>query len=627
VSGGGPKGDDAWAGEAVAGFGASSRIAGYRLEERIGAGGMAVVFRARDERLGRLVALKILAPGLSADDQFRQRFVRESRAAAAVDDPHIIPVFEASEAEGVLFIAMRYVPGGDVRSLLRREGPLPPARVAAIISPVASALDAAHAAGLVHRDVKPANMLLDTRPGRPDHVYLADFGLSKGRSSSATLTGTGLSMGTPSYMAPEQIEGRAVDGRTDQYALACAAFELLAGQPPFERDLDQAVIFAQLTAPPPSLRARRPDVPPAIDAVLARALAKAPEQRYASCREFAEALRLAFGLAPYDHDPGASPDSHPPTELAVPVAAAGSPGYDQAAWQTITTTVPERAAPVPLWRRRGPLIAAGVAVVAAVAIAVALILPGSAARPAATIAITSASNLHQVSGYTFVVYKSGQDASARIHGQVKGAVSGEVAQLFAQPFPYKAAPAQVGAVILHPAGKTAQYSFQVTPAVATRYRVKLFASSTATSPAATSPVSMVYVTYDGTTVSENSPKTCGPLCHIKIVFTSTVPASTMSTEFSKKLYTYFAVNLQPKKAPPAPQTLFLGSGSPQVTMSRISATEFSTTVIFTYRIGNDYSTWNWATCSQDSLAEDGIGIPGHHGCGDKRISASAYYLG
>ncbi|HEV2240193.1 MAG TPA: serine/threonine-protein kinase [Streptosporangiaceae bacterium] len=147
------------AGRQLAGFAPGSLVAGYRLEERIGAGGMAVVFRARDERLGRLVALKILAPALAADAAFRRRFIRESRMAAAVDDPHIIPVFEAGEAGGVLFIAMRFVRGGDVRSLLHREGPMPRGRVAAIVSPVASALDAAHAAGLVHRDVKPANML------------------------------------------------------------------------------------------------------------------------------------------------------------------------------------------------------------------------------------------------------------------------------------------------------------------------------------------------------------------------------------------------------------------------------------------------------------------------------------
>src|ERR1035441_805345 len=178
------------------GFAAGSRVAGYVLEEQIGAGGMAVVFRAQDERLQRQVALKILAPALEPDEAFRQRFIRESRSAAAVDDPHIIPVFEAGEADGVLFIAMRYVPGGDAGTLVRRIGQLPIERAVAIISAVASALDAAHAAGLVHRDVKPANMLVDSRPGRPDHVYLSDFGLTKGALSSAHLTETGHFLGT-----------------------------------------------------------------------------------------------------------------------------------------------------------------------------------------------------------------------------------------------------------------------------------------------------------------------------------------------------------------------------------------------------------------------------------------------
>ena len=305
----------------LAGFAAGSQVAGYVLEEQVGAGGMAVVFRARDERLGRLVALKLLAPVLAADEAFRQRFIRESRSAAAVDDPHIIPVHEAGEASGVLFLAMRYVPGGDVRSLLHREGPLPPARAAAIISPVASALDAAHAAGLVHRDVKPGNMLLDARPGRPDHVYLSDFGLSKGVLSSIGVTGSGQFVGSPDYSAPEQIEGRAVDGRTDQYALACSAFELLAGAPPFHRDQGLAVIYAHLSAPPPSLAARRPDLPPAVDQVFAKALAKTPEDRYASCREFADALRGALNLVPYHSDPGAIPAAgQPVTEIALPAA-------------------------------------------------------------------------------------------------------------------------------------------------------------------------------------------------------------------------------------------------------------------------------------------------------------------
>jgi serine/threonine protein kinase len=284
------------------GFCAGSRIAGYRLEEQIGQGGMAVVFRAQDERLERQVALKILSPALATDEAFRHRFIRESRSAAAADDPHIIPVFEAGDADGVLFIAMRYVPGGDVGALVKRLGPLPIACAAAIISGVASALDAAHAAGLVHRDVKPSNMLLDARVGRPDHVYLSDFGLTKGVLSSADLTGSGHFMGTLNYSAPEQIQGRRVDARTDEYALACTAFALLSGEPPFSRDEDMAVLYAQLSAPPPLLTSLRDDLPPTVDDVLQRALAKAPKDRYASCGEFADALRMALGLQRYAPD-------------------------------------------------------------------------------------------------------------------------------------------------------------------------------------------------------------------------------------------------------------------------------------------------------------------------------------
>jgi hypothetical protein len=286
----------------LGGFSAGSRIAGYRLEEQIGQGGMAVVFRAQDERLERQVALKILSPALAADKTFRHRFIRESRSAAAADDPHIIPVFEAGDADGVLFIAMRYVPGGDVGALVKQMGPLPVERAAAIISGVASALDTAHAAGLVHRDVKPTNMLLDARAGRPDHVYLSDFGLTKGALSSADLTGSDHFMGTLNYCAPEQIQGRGVDARTDEYALACTAFELLSGGPPFCRDEDMAVLYAQVSEPPPRLASRRPDLPATVDDVLFRALAKAPEDRYTSCGEFADALRMALGLQRYAPD-------------------------------------------------------------------------------------------------------------------------------------------------------------------------------------------------------------------------------------------------------------------------------------------------------------------------------------
>ena len=301
-------------GSPMGGYGVGERIAGYVLKEQIGRGGMAVVFRAHDERLDRTVALKILAPGLADDEAFRQRFIRESRAAAAVDDPHIIPVFEAGEASGALFIAMRYVSGGDVGAAAKRAGHLPLEEVAAIMSQVASALDAAHARGLVHRDVKPTNMLLDagSTSGRPDHVYLSDFGLSKPQMTSAKLTETGQFLGTLDYISPEQVSGQAAGAPADQYSLACAAFELLSGRAPFERDTGLAVMYAHMHEAPPSLTSRRSDLPKALDAVFARALAKEPAGRFASCQEFAEALRTALGLPPYRGRPEFDP---PRTEV------------------------------------------------------------------------------------------------------------------------------------------------------------------------------------------------------------------------------------------------------------------------------------------------------------------------
>jgi len=314
----------------LVGLRAGSLVAGYRLEAQVGAGGMAMVFRARDERLGRLVALKILAPSLAADPVFRRRFIAESRAAAAVDDPHIIPIYEAGGADGALFIAMRFVRAGDLRLVLDQEGALPPGRAAGFISPVASALDAAHGAGLVHRDVKPANILVDARQNRPDHVYLSDFGVSKGAISSVSLTGAGQFLGTPDYSAPEQIQGWAVDGRTDQYALACVAYQLLTGVRPFERDQGMAVLLAHLSQPPPSLSSRRPGLPGAADQVLAKGLAKAPEKRYGSCGEFADALREALGLAPYTSRRSASASDRPETgatsRSGFPASAAAGTG-------------------------------------------------------------------------------------------------------------------------------------------------------------------------------------------------------------------------------------------------------------------------------------------------------------
>ena len=267
-----------------------SELAGYRIEALLGRGGMSVVYRAEDSRLKRKVALKLLAAELSEDERFRERFLRESELAASLDHPNVVPIYEAGEAEGQLHIAMRYVEGRDLKALLRAEAPLEPGRALSLCGQIADALDAAHEVGLAHRDVKPGNALLDRR----EHVYLADFGLTKQVSSQSGFTATGQITGTIDYVAPEVIEGTKVDGRADQYSLACLLYECLAGAAPFHRDSELAVLWAHVHEPPPALSERRPELGKELDAVIGRALAKAPEKRYASCRELVEAAREAL---------------------------------------------------------------------------------------------------------------------------------------------------------------------------------------------------------------------------------------------------------------------------------------------------------------------------------------------
>jgi len=274
-----------------------SRVAGYEIMRLVGVGGMAAVYQARDVQLGRVVALKLP----TGDEAAVVRFVREARAVAAVDHPHIIPVYAAGEApDGTQYIAMRFVPGGTLAGVIAASGVLTPRRAAGFISPVASALDAAHGAGLVHRDVKPGNILVDTRRGGPEHPYLTDFGIVRAMLSAGTLTLAGQFLGTPDYAAPEQAGGQAVDGRADQYALACVAFEALTGTVPFKRDLPVAVLYAHASLRPPRPTSIRDDLPPGVDDVILRALAKNPDHRYPTCADFGDALRETLGLDPYD---------------------------------------------------------------------------------------------------------------------------------------------------------------------------------------------------------------------------------------------------------------------------------------------------------------------------------------
>src|SRR5919197_3079508 len=264
-----------------------TELGGYRILEQLGRGGTSVVYRAEHVRLGRTAALKPLSPGLGEAD-FSERFLRESRLAASLDHPSIVPVYDAGEEDGLLYIAMAFVDGTDLKTLIREEGRLPLVRAFGIVGQMASALDAAHTRGLVHRDVKPANILV----GPEDRAYLSDFGAVK-ELASAGMTRTGAFVGTIEYCAPEQIEGGDVDARTDVYALGCVLWECLTGTPPFHRPTEVAVLNAHLHAPPPRLTKAAPGVPHQLEHVVQKALAKDPLERYGSCGAFLAAAPAA----------------------------------------------------------------------------------------------------------------------------------------------------------------------------------------------------------------------------------------------------------------------------------------------------------------------------------------------
>src|SRR6266568_4302793 len=280
-------------------------FAGYRIEAVIGRGGMSVVFRAESIRLGTDVALKILAPELAQDDMFRERFVRESRIAAAINHPNVVTIYDAGSAEGLLYLAMRHIRGRDLKAIIREQGALPLARTVSIMSQVASALDAAHAQKLIHRDIKPANILIyeEGEGSSPyEHVYLTDFGLTKHSESRSGLTKTGQFVGTIDYSPPEQILGQPVTARVDVYSLGCVVYECLTGMPPFRKDQDVATIWAHVQEQAAPVSYIRTELTPGVDAVVARAMAKAPEDRYERCGEFLVDLRkeisAILGMAP-----------------------------------------------------------------------------------------------------------------------------------------------------------------------------------------------------------------------------------------------------------------------------------------------------------------------------------------
>jgi serine/threonine protein kinase len=372
-------------------LGPGDTLDGFVIEAVAGRGGMGVVYRARQQEPDRLVALKLIAAAYAADQAFRARFRRESSIAAQIEHPNVIPVHAVGEADGVLYIVMRFVQGTDMRAVLAQEGRLEPRRAAAIVDAVGQALDAAHARGLVHRDVKPANVLISTAGGR-EHVYLSDFGLSRHIEGSQGLTGEGAFLGTIDYVAPEQARGDRVDARTDVYSLGCVLFQALTGTVPFPLDNEIAKLYAHDQSPPPSALARASELPAAFEDVLARAMAKAPEDRYLSAGDLGRAAVAAAsgtalsrsernvavgGAAPVDAGPvQATPGTPPPPARPAPASSdetllspgtaatpgsTGSPPSSGAAAASTVIRPPERPS-----RRRPLIVAAGLAALAAV---------------------------------------------------------------------------------------------------------------------------------------------------------------------------------------------------------------------------------------------------------------------
>jgi hypothetical protein len=329
-------------------------FAGYRIERRLGRGGMGILYLALEAGLERQVALKLIAPEAAADEVFARRFAEESRIAAAIEHPNVVPIYAAGEEEGVPWIAMRFLPGSDLGRRLAREGRVDRREAVSLIAQVGNGLDAIHAAGLVHRDVKPANVLLAGEPGA-QHAYITDFGVARNVATESGLTQTGRFVGTLDYVAPEQISGQPIDARADVYALGCLLFKLLTGEVPFPREGEAARLYAHLHDPPPAPSLYIPETPMALDDVVMRAMSKSPEDRYPSAGDLGRAAQAALSGG----------------VVAVPERTVATGAAATRESEPPTRKAPDEV-PGPKARRR-PLLAGGaLALLAAVAVAVLL---------------------------------------------------------------------------------------------------------------------------------------------------------------------------------------------------------------------------------------------------------------
>jgi hypothetical protein len=622
-------------------------VGAYRLVGRIGAGGMGRVYLGVSPG-GRKVAVKLIQPDYASTPEFRERFAREVEAARRVGGFHTAQVVDADPFADPPWMVTAYIPGLSLQAAVSDGGPLGPDEIRALGAGLAEGLAAIHACGLVHRDVKPSNVILGD-----DGPRIIDFGVARVAGAS-TMTASGAVLGTIAYMSPEQVNGESAGPASDVFSLASTLVFAATGHSPFSGDTIAAVVH-RIAYEPPDLTGLPGEA--GFRELVAECLAKNPADR-PSLAYILAGLSAAGGNGLAARQPtaaGASVDAGHPLTLAP--GAAGTATAPTVSDSTVDGPGqrPPSVAPMPgtevrdggrprqssplkrLGNVRHPRAVAAVATavaLAAVGVAIGLTSGGAPHPPGtrghtvslASIPVTATSAFPPETGYVYVEYQNESDASAQISGKIKDAASGEVARLYAQQFPFTSAPVPAASLALAPAGTTAQYMFQVTPAVATRYHVELFRSSTATTPLASSSTTTIYVVRTKTSQGSGCKR---PVCHEVVTMIVFVPPSALSTEMSKHWYTYFAVNLARTGPEPAsPKTLQLGAGDPVVTQpQRVSADEFRLTVTYTFQIGGGSYNSAWRECIKDTEAEDGLGLPGSHGCGNSSAPATGGYLG
>jgi serine/threonine protein kinase len=633
---GGPAGADEISGPEWA-------VPGYAGLRELGSGAFGRVVLARHDVSGTMVAIKYLHRTLLEDPAFVTTFRAEARVLASLDDRNVVRLYEYVESPAGAAIVMELVDGVSLREILSHQGQTTAEAALVVLHGSLLGLAAAHARGVVHRDYKPENVLVNGQ----GVSKLTDFGIA------ARAGDRPIPRGTLSYAPPEQFSGTPASPAGDVYAATATFYECLTGHPPFTGDSDQRLLYQHLYEPVPL-----DPVPEPLRPLVAAGLAKDPGDRPADAAAFVASLRTAaWGVYGQDwEDRGRSNLSRAALLLAALWPSGSAPAVDGSAAEKVSLSRQPQDSRESrhlrhtehlrhlehlgrLRRLRLALIIAVVAAVAAAGVALA-ITSGSPHRPSApnhpaaagrpgppvSIPVTATSGLPPVTGDVYVGYHGGKDSSAQVSGEITGAVSGDVARLFAQQFPYTSAPAPAGSLTLHPAGRTAMYAFQVTPTLATRYTVEVFRSSTSTTPLATSATSTIYVVPTGTTTySQNCIR---PVCHLTATYVVYMPPQALNTEMSKHWYVYFGVNLAPSVEPGPPAQLQLGADDPIVgPPQRISANKFERSVSFTYQIGNDAYRAVDQWCTKDTEAQDGIGLPGPHSCGSQRIPYPIAYIG